>query len=98
WKLVEHAPLIQNATPDRFPAYSELAIAVIGALWLARAPSRTAVYRWGVVGLGAVLLFPNLGAIPPLPQTVPLFFSSGGYLNGLGASEAVFAMPTATGG
>jgi len=93
WKLVEHAPLIQNATPDRFPAYSALAIAVIGALWLARAPSRTAVYRWGVVGLGAVLLFPNLGAIPHLPQTVPLFFSSGEYRNVLRADEVVFAIP-----
>jgi hypothetical protein len=97
WKLVEHAPLIQNATPDRFPAYSALAIAVIGALWLARAPSQTAVYRWGVVGLGALLLFPNLGAIPHLPQTVPLFFSSGEYRNVLSADEVVFAIPNTKG-
>jgi hypothetical protein len=93
WSLVRNAPLIRNATPDRFPAYSALAIAVLSGLWLARSPARKAPYRWGLVILGAVLLFPNLGAIPHLPQTVPEFFSSGEYRDVLQPDEVVFAIP-----
>ncbi|TMK85348.1 MAG: hypothetical protein E6G43_11825 [Actinobacteria bacterium] len=93
WSWLIQVPLIRDATPDRFPAYSGLAVGVIAAIWLARAPARRAVYRWGLVGLGVSLLFPDPGSIAHLPQTVPAFFSSGTYRSVLQPDEVVFAIP-----
>ena len=93
WSWLIQVPLIRDATPDRFPAYSGLAVGVIAAIWLARAPARRAVYRWGLVGLGVLLLFPDPGSIGHLPQTVPAFFSSGSYRSVLQPDEVVFAIP-----
>jgi hypothetical protein len=93
WSLFDHVPLIRDATPDRFPAYSGLAVAVIAAIWLARAPARTAVFRWALVALGALLLFPDPSSVAHLPQTVPAFFSSGTYQSVLQPDEVVFAIP-----
>src|SRR6266550_3639924 len=93
WSWLVEVPLIRDATPDRFPAYSGLAVGVIAAIWLARAPARTAAYRWGLVALGALLLFPDPGRAAHLPQTVPAFFSSAQYQNVLQPDEVVFAIP-----
>ena len=93
WSWLVGVPLIRDATPDRFPAYSGLAVGVIAAIWLARAPARRAMYRWGLVGLGMLLLFPDPGSIAHLPQTVPAFFSSGTYRSVLQPDEVVFAIP-----
>src|SRR5438876_317068 len=93
WSWLIQVPLIRDATPDRFPAYSGLAVGVIAAIWLARAPARRAMYRWGLGGLGLLLLFPDPGSIAHLPQTVPAFFSSGSYRSVLQPDEVVFAIP-----
>jgi hypothetical protein len=69
WGLVQHLPLIGNAIPARFPAYSALAIGVVAAIFLARAPARTAIVRWALVLLGVVLLYPNVGAIAHVRRT-----------------------------
>ena len=93
WSLADHVPLLRNAIPSRFPAYSALAVGVIAAIWLARAPSRSAPIRWGLVLLGALMLFPNQGKIAHVPQTVPAFFTSGQYRNVLRQDEVVVAIP-----
>ena len=93
WGLVQHLPLIGNAIPARFPAYSALAISVIAAIFLARAPARTAILRWALVLLGVVLLYPNVGGIAHVPQNVPAFFTSGSYRNVIQPDEVVFAIP-----
>jgi hypothetical protein len=92
WSLMEHVPLIRNATPDRFPAYSALAMGVIAALWLARAPSRTAPLRWGLVVLAGVMLLPNVGKIGHAPQTVPTFFADGSFRDQIRPDEVVFGI------
>ena len=97
WTFATNVPLLRNATPQRFPAYSALAIAVICALWLARAPRGQALFRWGSVLLGAVLLFPNWAQPNHLPQDVPAFFTSGDYRNVLHPDEVVFVIPKSKG-
>lgn len=97
WTVMTNVPLLRNATPQRFPAYSALAIAVICALWLARAPKGQALFRWGSVLLGAVLLFPNWAQPNHLPQDVPAFFTSGDYRNVLHPDEVVFVIPKSKG-
>jgi hypothetical protein len=97
WGLVSHVPLIQSATPDRFPAYTAIAVAVIAAIWLARAPARTGVLRWLLVLAAPVLLFPNIATIQHGLQTVPSFFATGEFRDVLRQDEIVFAIPTDTG-
>jgi len=93
WRLVSDLPLMRNALPDRFPAYSALAIAVIAAIWLARSPSRTAGFRWALVLLGALMLFPKMSKVDHEPQAVPAFFTDGTYQRVLKPDEVVFAIP-----
>jgi hypothetical protein len=97
WGVVSDVPLIQSATPDRFPAYSALAIGVIAAIWLARSAGRTAALRWALVLAAPVLLLPNVSTILRLPQTVPPFFTTGEYRGVLSPDEIVFAIPTVNG-
>jgi len=93
WKLASDVPLMRNALPDRFPAYSALAIAVIAAIWLARSPSRTAGLRWALVLIGALMLFPKMSKVDHEPQVVPAFFTDGTYRQVLKPDEVVFAIP-----
>ena len=97
WGLLSTVPLIQSATPDRFPLYSALPIGVIAAMWLSRAPARTGVLRWSLVLAAPLLLFPNIFTIKHEAQTVPPFFSTGEYRDVLRQDEIVFAIPTDTG-
>ncbi len=97
WGLMSHVPLIQSATPDRFPVYSALAVGVIAAIWLARAPSRTGLLRWSLVLAAPLLLFPDIPAIQHGLQTVPPFFATGEYRSVLRQDEIVLAIPTSTG-
>jgi hypothetical protein len=97
WGWLSRVPLIQSATPDRFPVYSALAVAVIAAIWLARAPARTGVLRWSLVLAAPVLLFPDIGSIQHGVQIVPPFFATGDYRSVLRQDEIVFAIPTDTG-
>ena len=46
-------PLLQHATPQRFPAYAALGLGVVAALWVARGRGRAAWVRWAVAGLAA---------------------------------------------
>jgi hypothetical protein len=93
WSLATHLPLIKNAIPSRFGGWSALAIGVIAALWLARASGRTAPLKWGLVILGAIMLFPNQDRIAHVPQTVPEFFTSGAYQSVLRPGEVIVGIP-----
>jgi len=97
WSLLATVPLIKEAPPDRFPAYSALAIGVIAALWLARAPNTTAPLRWGVVAVGIFLLYPNVHFIGHKEQTLPAFFEDGTYRSVLQQDEVVLAIPESRG-
>ncbi|HTG46908.1 MAG TPA: hypothetical protein VK646_04570 [Actinomycetota bacterium] len=97
WRLATNLPLLKNALPDRFPAYSALAVSVIAAIWLARSPARTAALRWGLVLVGAVMLYPSMSKVDHQPQVVPEFFTSGAFRDVLRPDEVVFAIPVTKG-
>ena len=94
WKL----PLIRNAIPDRFPVYTDLAVAVVAAAWLSRARGRFAWSRWALAGVGAVMLIPNI-TNPPwhTEDRTPAFFRDQTYASVLQPDENVFIIPITTG-
>ncbi len=92
-KLLTDVPLLQHATPQRFPAYAALALGVVAALWVARGAGWTALLRWGIAGLAAVALLP---APDPAPfhayGATPGFFTSGDVRAQIHEGETVFAI------
>jgi len=94
WK----APLIRNAIPDRFAAYTDLAVAVVAALWLSRARGSSTWSRWALVGVGAVMLIPTIRTPPWHPEDrTPGFFAEGTYASVLRPDENVLLIPAANG-
>jgi hypothetical protein len=96
--IVSHLPLLQQALPGRFIAYTDLALAVIAALWLARAHGRLAWIRWVIVVVGAAMLIPTI-ASPPwhVPDTTPAFFADGAWAAQLSPGETVLVIPDKNG-
>jgi len=94
WKL----PLIRNAIPDRFPVYTDLAVAVVAALWLSRARGSFAWSRWALAGIGALMLLPSI-TTPPwhAEDHTPAFFRDHTYASVLRPDENVFIIPTDAG-
>ena len=94
WKF----PLIRNAIPDRFPAYTDLAVAVVAALWLSRARRPFAWSRWALAGVGAVMLVAHI-TTPPwhTEDRTPTFFQDQTYASVLRPDENVFIIPTTPG-
>ena len=87
WKL----PLIKNAIPDRFPVHTDLAVAVVAALWLARA-------RGPFACVGAVMLIPSISTPPWHAQDrTPAFFEDRTYASVLQPDENVLIIPTMNG-
>ena len=72
--------------------YTSLIAAVAAAVWLAH--YERSVVAWGVAGLSAVLLLPNVG-LPTWngPVHVPAFFSQGLYQRYLHPGELVVVIP-----
>jgi hypothetical protein len=92
WALVEPIPLIHNALPDRFTMYMWLGVAVIVAVWLAA--RQRSWFRWGVVVLGASLIFPDLSELPYHQEApVPAFFEDGAYRRYIEPNEVVLIIP-----
>jgi hypothetical protein len=98
-KLLTNTPLLERSRLQRFPAYASLAIGVIAALWLARAPRRVAWARYGLVLCGAVFLLPRPLEIPGhhSPKVVEAFWTSPAMSSELNADENVFVIPVRTG-
>lgn len=88
-----HVPLLQHATPQRFPAYAALALGVVAAVWVAHGTGRTAWIRWVVAGLAAVAILPA-----PDPSVfhadgqTPAFFTNGDVHQQIRQNEMVFSV------
>jgi hypothetical protein len=93
--LLLKLPLIKHATPDRFPVYLSLAIAVVTAIWIASVRGRQLFLRIGIAAIGIVLLSTDLAIEPAYHGTLatPSFFTDGTYRQYIGPGEVVFAMP-----
>jgi peroxiredoxin len=96
--ILADAPLIEHATPQRFPAYLWLAIGVCAALWLAAGRGRLAWVRYALVGVGMVLILPDVSSPPYHPDlAVPRFFTDGTYRQHIRPGEIVYAIPVKQG-
>lgn len=91
--LLSDVPLLQHATPQRFPAYAALALGVVAAVWVARGSGWTSWLRWGIAGAAAIALLPV-----PDPSVfhaygaTPGFFTSGDVHDQIQQDETVFAI------
>jgi hypothetical protein len=96
WGLVRHAPLIDNALPERLGVYVALISAVAVSLWLGRAPTSPAR---NVIALLAVLsVLPD--PVTPLwtnGYSIPSFFTTAAYRGCLDTDETVLPLPTSYG-
>ncbi len=88
-----HMPLLQHATPQRFPAYASLALGVVAALWVAHGTGRTAWVRWLVAGLAAIAILPapDPSVFHAYGQT-PAFFTNGDVQQQIRQDEMVFSV------
>jgi hypothetical protein len=64
WGVVAQLPLVRFAIPARFALYVWLAAAVAAAYWLAGGRPANRVARWGLFGLVAASLAPNVTGVP----------------------------------
>ena len=87
------APLLQHATPQRFPAYAALGLGVVAALWVAHGSGRSAWIRWVVAGLAAVAILPapDPSVFHAYGQT-PAFFTNGEVQRWITQDEMVFSV------
>ncbi len=93
-ELLTNAPLLEHATPQRFPVYASLAVGVVAALWLSRARGRWAWVRWALVIAGAVTLLPRTNVSPAFHPSyeLPAFIEDGSVTAVLGRDENVFVI------
>jgi hypothetical protein len=96
WKL----PLIQHATPDRFPMYLFIALAVMTAAWLAFAPKRFLWARYAVAVVAIAGMSIDLAIEPHYHGTpdIPAFFTDGTYRQYIGPYDVVLGVPDQLGG
>jgi hypothetical protein len=94
-KWLFEAPLIQHATPDRFPLYMFMSLAILTAIWVAAASGRWAWTRYAIAALGIVAISTNLAIEPTYhgTETVPSFFTDGTYKQYIGHDDVVLTMP-----
>ncbi|HTG46911.1 MAG TPA: hypothetical protein VK646_04585 [Actinomycetota bacterium] len=95
--LLAHAPILRNATPQRFPMYTALAVGVIAALWVARGRGWFGWVRWALVLVGAVMLLPAAKTDPNPMDRTPSFFRDGTYASQLFPDENVLVITDANG-
>jgi hypothetical protein len=96
YNWVRNLPVISLITPTRIIMYTSLALAVGVAAWLAERPARSlpGLARWLLFGVGAVMIFPNIGiGLWGGAPANPAFFRGGTYRNYLTAGETVLALP-----
>jgi hypothetical protein len=89
-------PVVRLITPTRIVMYTSLALAVGVAAWLAERPARSlrGAARWLLFGLGAVMIFPNIGiGLWGGAPANPTFFRGSSYRHYLPAGDTVLALP-----
>jgi hypothetical protein len=93
---VRNLPIAELLIPSRIIVYTSLTVAIGVAAWLAEHPARSmrGVARWLVFGVGAVMIFPNIGSglWGGVPEN-PTFFSGGAYRAYLTAGDTVLVLP-----
>jgi hypothetical protein len=96
YNWVRSLPVVRLITPSRIVMYTSLALAIGVAAWLAERSARSlrGVARWLLFGLGAVMIFPNIGIglWGGLPAN-PTFFRGSAYRHYLTAGETLLALP-----
>jgi hypothetical protein len=96
YNWVRSLPVVRLITPTRIAMYISLALAIGVAAWLAerRARSLRGVARWLLFGVGAVMIFPNIGSglWGGTPEN-PTFFRGSSYRHYLSAGETLLALP-----
>ena len=93
----KHVPLFDNTLPIRFSLFASIAVAVAGALWLAR--PRATSKRFGVAIIAAAALLPNPGAgVWSTRYAIPPFFTSSAYKGCLSPRDIVLPLPIGFGG
>ncbi len=95
--FLTHVPILRNATPQRFPMYTALAVAVIAALWVSRAGGRFGWIRWALVLAAAVMLLPHVKAANSTTDRTPAFFTERTYASQLRPDENVLLITKANG-
>ncbi len=101
YDLFRNAPVVRLLTPSRIVMYTALVVAIGVAAWLAEAHGRghRAAARWALFALGAILIFPNVGAeIWGGAPSNPRFFKTAAYRRYLVPGETVLAFPFANAG
>jgi hypothetical protein len=87
---------VRLITPTRIVMYTSLALAVGVAAWLAERPARSlrSVTRWLLFGVGAVMIFPNIGSgLWGGAPANPTLFRGGHYRHYLTTGETLLALP-----
>lgn len=94
WKLVQNT-LLGEAVPVRFALFMFAIIAIIAALWLARARTpREAAAKWALAAAAIAFILPNLGSnLWHLPASNPSFFATKQYRTVLKRNETVLVLP-----
>lgn len=96
YNWVRSLPVVRLITPTRIVMYTSLAVAVGVAAWLAERPARSprGVTRWLLFGVGAVMIFPNIGSgLWGGAPANPTFFRGSSYRHYLTAGETLLALP-----
>jgi hypothetical protein len=90
WAFFIHLPLLRFAVPQRFAAFTFLAVALVLAMWLS---SRRSVLRWGLALLAVASVLPNLGRVAQHSSARdPAFFRDGDYKSQLSRDDRVLAI------
>jgi len=92
WAVVEGAPLLDNALPDRFTMYVWLGVSIVAATWVA-GPARWGWMRWGLIVLAAIAIAPTAPRSPPREAIVPAFFRDGLYESYIRSGDHVLIIP-----
>ncbi len=93
--LVKNFPVLRLLTPSRMAVYVALAVAIGAAAWLGEAGrGRRPGLRWLVVGLGAIMIAPNIGGgLYGSSPSNPAFFRTSAVHRYLTPNETALVMP-----
>ncbi len=89
--LILDLPLLNSAVPWRIAMYTALVVAVIAAIWLARANGRWAWVRWVIVLAAIASVVPQIPR-HHAPQQIPAFYTSDEMRQAIHEGEIVYVV------